>query len=105
MADNGLLIPPPTPKLMDYPASIGIVIAVALTAVLLIVSGKFDPTGGTLTISLLVILAFLGLVTFCAFFTIPTDEITSGAIGGLVAAFGAVVAYWLGQHKKGPPNG
>jgi hypothetical protein len=105
MADNGLVIPPPTPKLMDYPASIGLAIAVVLTAMLLIVVSKFDHTGGTLTISLLVILAFLGLVTFCALFTVPTDEITSGAIGGLVAAFGAVVAYWLGQSKKGPPNG
>ena len=100
MAANDLVIPPPTPKLMDYPASIGVSIAVILTTVLLVVVSKFDPTGGTLTISILVVLAFLGLVTFCAFFTIPTDEITSGAIGGLVAAFGAVVAYWLGQNRK-----
>jgi hypothetical protein len=100
MATPDLVIPPPSPKLLDYPASIGLVIAVVLTAVLLVVSGRFDHTGGTLTISLLVILAFLSLVTYCAFFTIPTDEITSGAIGGLVAAFGAVVAYWLGRNRK-----
>ena len=101
MASNDLIIPPPTPKLMDYPASIGLVLAVVMTSVLLVVAGKFDPSGGTLTISLLVILAFLGLVTFCAFFTIPTDEITSGAIGGLVAGFGAVISYWL-SRPKGP---
>jgi hypothetical protein len=101
MATPDLVIPPPTPKLMDYPASIGLVLAVAMTSILLIVAGKFDPTGGTLTISLLVILAFLGLVTFCAFFTIPTDEITSGAIGGLVAGFGAVISYWL-SRPRGP---
>jgi hypothetical protein len=99
MAGPDLVIPPPTPKLVDYPASAGVIIAVVLTAVLLVIAGKFDRTGGTLTISLLVILSFLGLVTFCAFFTIPTDEITSGAIGGLVAAFGAVVAYWLGRDR------
>jgi hypothetical protein len=104
MAANDLVVPPPTPKLLDYPASIGLVIAVVLTAILLIVSGRFDHTGGTLTVSLLVILSFLGLVTYCAFFTIPTDEITSGAIGGLVAAFGAVVAFWLGGgRRKDPP--
>lgn len=101
MASNDLIIPPPTPKLMDYPASIGLVLAVVMTSVLLVVAGKFDPSGGTLTISLLVILAFLGLVTFCAFFTIPTDEITSGAIGGLVAGFGAVISYWL-SRPRGP---
>jgi hypothetical protein len=71
---------------------------------MVVVASKFDHTGGTLTISLLVILSFLGLVTFCAFFTIPTDEITSGAIGGLVAAFGAVVAFWLNRSNgRGPP--
>jgi len=97
------LNPPPIPKLMDYPASIGVSIAVILTTVLLIVVSKFDTTGGVLTISLLVVLAFLGLVTFCAFFTIPADEITSSAIGGLTAAFGAIIAYWLGVKKKDPP--
>jgi hypothetical protein len=99
-----LVIPPPTPKLLDYPASIGIIIACILTAMMLVVAGRFDKTGGTLTISLLVILAFISLVTYCAFFTVPTDEITSGAIGGLVAAFGAVVTYWLGRNWKGPPE-
>ena len=104
MAANDLVVPPPVPKLMDYPASIGVSIAVILTTVLLVVVSKFDPTGGTLTISILVVLAFLGLVTFCAFFTIPADEITSSAIGGLTAAFGAIIAYWLGVNKKGPPT-
>jgi hypothetical protein len=104
MAATDLVVPPPVPKLMDYPASIGVSIAVILTTVLLVVVSKFDPTGGTLTISILVVLAFLGLVTFCACFTIPADEITSSAIGGLTAAFGAIIAYWLGVNKKGPPT-
>jgi hypothetical protein len=104
MAASDLVIPPPSPKLLDYPASVGLAIAVALTIILIIVANKFDKTGGTLTISLLVILAFLGLVTFCALFTIPTDEITSGAIGGLVAAFGAVVAFWLSRTPPRPPE-
>lgn len=97
MATPDFIQPPPVPKMLDYPASIGLVIAAVLTMFILWVANKFDRTGGTLTISLLVILSFLSLVTYCAFFTIPTDEITSGAIGGLVAAFGAVVAYWLGR--------
>ena len=104
MADPLIVTPNPLPKLMDYPASIGIVIVVVLTSILLFVAGKFDPSGGTLTISILVVLAFLSLVTYCALFTIPTDEITSGAIGGLVAAFGAVVAFWLSRNnRKDPP--
>jgi predicted membrane metal-binding protein len=101
MAD--IVNPPPIPKLLDYPASIGLALAVVFTTILLFVAGKFDATGGTLTISLLVVIGFLSLVTFCAFFTVPSDEITSGAIGGLVAAFGAVVAHWLGRNRKDPP--
>jgi len=100
MAD--VVNPPPIPKLLDYPASAGLAIAVVLTTILLVVTSKFDMTGGVLTISLLVILAFLGLVTFCAFFTVPTDEITSGAIGALIAAFAAVVTYWLSRNKEPP---
>jgi hypothetical protein len=102
MADNIVVTPNPLPKLLNYPASIGLAIVVVLTTILLVVVSKFDATGGTLTISLLVVLAFLALVTFCALFTIPTDEITSGAIGGLVAGFGAVVAHWLGRRKDPP---
>jgi hypothetical protein len=95
---------PPVPKIMDYPASIGLIIAVVVVACLLVVTSRFDASGGTLTVSLLVVLGFMSLVTFCAFFTIPTDEITSGAIGGLVAAFGAVVAFWLSRNnRKDPP--
>jgi FtsH-binding integral membrane protein len=98
-----LVIPPPTPRLMDYPASIGLVVAVLATTLMLVVINKFDPTGGALTISLLVVLAFIGLVIFCALFTVPTDEISSSVIGGLTASFGAVVAFWLGRNTKGPP--
>jgi FtsH-binding integral membrane protein len=88
---------PPIPKLLDYPASLGVALVVVFTAILLFLAGRFDPTGGVLTISLMVVLAFLGLVVFCAFFTLPTDEITSSVIGGLTASFGAIIAFWLGR--------
>lgn len=100
MSPSELVAPPPVPKTLDYPASIGIAMGVAFTTILLIVAGKFDPTAGVLTISLLVTLAFIGAVTFCMFFTVPNDEITSSIIGGLTAAFGAVVAHWLGKSRS-----
>jgi FtsH-binding integral membrane protein len=99
MSPSDLVIPPPSPKLLDYPASLGIAIEIVFVTVLLFVAGRYDPTGGTLTISLLIVLAFLGLVVFCAFFTVPADEITSSVIGGLGTAFGAVVAYWLSKPR------
>jgi uncharacterized BrkB/YihY/UPF0761 family membrane protein len=100
MSPSDVVAPPPVPKIVDYPGAIGIALVIAFTTVLLIVSGRFDVTGGVLTLSLLVVLAFLATVIFCLFFTVPNDEITSGVIGGLIAAFGAVIAFWLGRPKS-----
>ena len=104
MSPGDLVIPPPTPKLLDYPLLLGVGFGVLFTTILLYVAGKFDPTGGALTISLLVVIAFCGAVIFCMFFTVPSNEITSGVVGGLIAAFGAVVSYWLNHPRGGPPT-
>jgi uncharacterized BrkB/YihY/UPF0761 family membrane protein len=97
MTPEQLVVPPPIPRIVDYPAATGIALGIVFTTLLLFVAGKFDPTRGALTISLLVVIAFMGVVTFCLFFTVPNDEITSGVMGGLIAAFGAVVAHWIGR--------
>jgi hypothetical protein len=93
---------PPIPRILDYPGLMTALFGCIFTGILLLVATKFDPTGGPLTISLLVVLAFIGTVAFCLFFTIPNDEITSAVVGGLVASFGAVIAYWLGRPH--PPR-
>lgn len=94
-----LIVPPPMPKMFDYPGATGVAFLIVFTTVLLFVSGRFDATGGVLTISLLVVLAMLGAVVFSLFFTIPVDQSTAALIGGLTAAFGAVVTFWLGRKK------
>ena len=100
MRPEDLVVPPPTPRILDYPASIGIALVVVFTAILLVVAGKFDPTQGVLTMSLVVILSFMGAVTFCLFFTVPADEITASVVGGLTAGFGAVISHWLGPQRN-----
>lgn len=92
--------PPPVPKILDYPGFTGALFGVLFTSILLVVAGKFDPTHGALTISLLVTLAFIGVATYCMLFTIPKDDITPGVIGGLTAAFGAVVSFWLNHPRR-----
>jgi hypothetical protein len=91
---------PPVPKLMDYPGAIGVSFLIVFTTAMLFVASKYDPTGGVLALSLLVVLAFVGVVIFCLFFTVPNDEITSAVVGGLTAAFGAVMAFWLGRPRN-----
>jgi hypothetical protein len=91
--------PFPQLKLLDYPAMTAVVTLSILAPFLVFMAARFDPTGGALTISLMVVLAFIGMAAVSMVYTISTDEITSSILGGLTAAFGAVVAYWLG--KKG----
>ena len=90
---------PDSPQLTDYPAAVGVVLGVLLTAVLLFVSGRFDPTNGVLTLSILVVVAFVGIVMFSLLFPIPAERDERGLVGGMTAAFGAIVAYWLGRRK------
>ena len=97
--------PPPSGGLQfNYPVLMSVSGGVALTAALLFFAGKFDPTAGTLTISLLIVIAMIGTVAYCLIFTIPTDDITPGVVGGLTAGFGAVIAYWLGRGGGKPPT-
>ena len=90
---------PPDVSLFPYPVVTSIVVSVIATTILLIIAKRFDPTAGPLTVSLLVILAFIGTTVFCLFFTVPNDEVTAGVVGGLGTAFGAVVAFWLANRK------
>lgn len=98
-----LVVPPPHLKFLNYPGTLGIGVGIIFTIILVIVAGKFDPTHGALTISLLVVLAFVGTVTMCLFFTIPQDQTTAAVVGGLVAAFGAVVSFWLNHPHPTTP--
>jgi hypothetical protein len=102
MDPNSLVNPPPSPRVSDYPAFMAVGGGILFTTILLIVSGRFDPTGGTLTISVMIVLAMIAVIAICLFYTIPSDQATAAVIGGLVAAFGAVVAHWLGRGKEPP---
>ena len=86
---------PPLPKTLDYPVAIGIFLDVAFVAFLLVVANRFDKSGGSLTIALVVVIAFIGCTVAVVIWTIPPDEETATVIGALATAFGAVVAFWL----------
>jgi hypothetical protein len=96
---------PPQVQLFSYPGAVGAGFAVLFTTVLLIVAGRFDPTKGPLTISILIVLGMLGATAYCLIFTVPNDDITPGVVGGLTAGFGAVVAYWLGRTTSASSGG
>jgi len=102
MTPADVVNPPPPVAIFNYPSAVGVALTVVLTAVILAVAGKFDPTKGPLTISVMIVLGMLGATAYCLVFTIPADDITPGIVGGLTAGFGAVVAYWLGRGPSRP---
>jgi hypothetical protein len=95
--------PPPATSILNYPSATSVIVVVAMTAILLFVAGRFDPTRGPLTISIMIVLGMLATTAYCLVFTVPQDDITPSVVGGLTAGFGAVVAYWLGRAAQGGP--
>ncbi len=101
---GGVIVPPPKTQIIDYPAAAAVGIVVIGCVALLLVVSRFDHSKGALTISLLIVLAMIGVVAFSLTVTIPRDETTAAVIGGLVTAFGGVIGYWLGKPRnEGPP--
>jgi hypothetical protein len=100
---GGVIVPPPRAEIIDYPAAAAVAIVVLGAVALLLVVSRFDHSKGPLTVSLLIVLAMVGVVAFSLTVTIPRDETTAAVIGGLVTAFGGVVAYWLGRPRNGSP--
>ena len=62
-------------------------------------SRHMDTTGGLLTISILLILAFIAATFASMIYAIPQVPSTDILVGSLATALGAVVAYWLGNRK------
>jgi hypothetical protein len=103
MTASDVVNPPPSVPVL--PTGLMVAVAVLLTILLIVVSARFDKTGGVLTISLLIVVAFIGAVGYCLLFTVPIDEVTPSVVGGLTAGFGAVCAHWLGKINGASSNG
>lgn len=100
---GGVIVPPPKFTFVDFPASIAIGFVTLGAVILLIVTSRFDPTKGALTISFLIVLAVIGVLAYSVTVTVPRDETTAAVIGALMAAFGGVVTYWLKARDHEPP--
>jgi hypothetical protein len=103
LAADAVTNPPPSVSLMNYPSAVAIALTVVFSAAILFFSGRFDPTKGPLTISIMIVLGMLGATAYCLVFTVPVDDITPGVVGGLTVGFGAVVMYWFGRTTGPPP--
>ena len=99
---GGVIVPPPKFTYVDFPATIAILhyCTVIGSCVLILLASRFDQTKGALTVSLLVILAFVGVLAYSVTVTVPRDETTAAVIGALTAGFGGVITYWLKNRNS-----
>ena len=98
---GGVIVTPPKAEIVNYPALVAIGVTVIGSVILLLFASRFDHTKGALTISLLIVLAVVGVLAYSVTVTVPRDETTAAVIGALTAAFGGVITYWLKNRSNG----
>ena len=82
---------------VPYPALLTAVGTALLAAVVVVASKYFDPTGGPLTVTLLIVIPFVAATFASMIYAIPQTPSTELLLGSLATALGATVAYWLGR--------
>jgi hypothetical protein len=85
---------------IPYPAFLTAAGVALLAAAILAVSRYMDQTGGLLTISIMLVLAFIASTFASMIYAIPQVPSTEILVGSLATALGAVVAYWLGNRPR-----
>ena len=103
-----VVLPHISGTILPYSAMFGCTLAIIFSCFVIYFAGKYDKTGGPLTVSILFIVTFMGVITYCLIYTIPQDPTTATMSGALAAAVGAIVAYWFakdhGRTDTRPPS-
>jgi hypothetical protein len=84
---------------IPYPAFVSTAGLVAITAGLVVITHYFDPTKGLVTLSMVIVVAFVAATIASMIYQIPQVASTEILIGGLATALGATVAYWMGRGR------
>ena len=96
---GGVIVPPPRFQFVDFPATTAVV-AVSLGAIaLMLLSSRFDNTAGALTISLLIILAFVGVLAYSVTVTVPEGRNYCRCYWCPYCWFRGVVTYWFKKQR------
>ena len=76
-------------------------IAVGLVVILILVASRYSDqnTKGFLTISLLIVFAFIMAAFASMVYQVPTNPATEILVGALSTALGAVVSHWVGRYQ------
>lgn len=73
---------------------------VALVSMAVLVASRhFDTTGGLLTLSLLIVLAFIAVSLVSMLYDVPQTPTTEILIGSLATSLGALMSFWMSRRK------
>lgn len=96
MMDGNLFAWPTIP----FPAFVTAAGTVVLTCLVIVIARYFDHTGGLLTVSILIISAFIGTTFVSLVYTVPQVPITEILVGALATSLGAIITYWMRRHDR-----
>lgn len=85
---------------IPFPAAVGATASAILVVLVLSASRYFDTTGGLLTLSIMVVMAFIQVVFASLIYNVPQTPTTEILVGALATSLGAIIAYWM-SHRSG----
>jgi hypothetical protein len=85
---------------LPFPALISAIALVVVACGLVVVASRFDQQSrGFLTISLLLVAAFITATLGSMIYDVKTNPITEILVGALSTAVGAVISQWVGRAR------
>lgn len=84
---------------LPFPASVATVIVILMSVLLVVIANRFDNSGGIITVSVLVVAAFISVNFTGILYGVPQTPINEIMIGALATSLGAVIAFWMSGKK------
>src|SRR5215469_12951109 len=83
-----------------FAAFIAAVTVALVTAFIVFIAKRYDPTKGLLTVSILVTQGFVTAAFASMIYDVRQNPITEILVGALATSMGAVIAHWTGGYAR-----
>jgi len=93
----GMVQEPFTWPTVPFPATVGALAVILVACIILVIAKYFDVTAGLLTISVMIVAAFIVATFASMLYNVPQVPSTEILIGALATSVGAVIAYWMSK--------
>lgn len=80
------------------PATLGTVAALTMAVLVLIAARRFDTTGGLLTLSIMIVAAFISVTFTALLYDIKQTPLSEILVGAMATSIGAVIAFWMSRR-------